>query len=250
MKVAIFLPNWLGDLVMATPVLRALRRKFGNDAQLVGIMRPYLADLLTGTNWLDEQWFFDPWSLDRALHAWTVANRMRRERFDLAVLLTNSFRPALMSWWARAKQRIGYVRYGRGPLLTCKLYPCRQYGKILPEPVVESYLAIADALGCGDESYNLELAVTASDEESADGVFRRLGIRQDGRLILFNSGSACSAARLWPAEYFGQLARRIIKQCDHDVLVMCGPKERDMANDVVKYSNSPRAFQWPISLWI
>ena len=126
MKVAIFLPNWLGDLVMATPVLRALRRKFGKDARLVGIMRPYLADVLSGTDWLDEQWFFDPRSSERSQRAWAVANRMRRERFDLAILLTNSLRSAMMAWWAGAKQRIGYVRYGRGPLLTGKLYPRRR----------------------------------------------------------------------------------------------------------------------------
>ncbi|MGW8257978.1 MAG: glycosyltransferase family 9 protein, partial [Thermoguttaceae bacterium] len=98
-------------------MLRALRRKFGPQAHLVGIMRPYLSDVLSGTRWLDEQWFYDPQALDRTQGAWTVAQRLRRERFDLAVLLTNSFRAALMTWWAGAIQRVGYVRYGRGPLL-------------------------------------------------------------------------------------------------------------------------------------
>ena len=60
MKLAIFLPNWVGDLVMATPTLRALRRHFGRSARIVGILRPNLADLLAGTDWLDEQWYFDP----------------------------------------------------------------------------------------------------------------------------------------------------------------------------------------------
>ncbi len=69
MKAAIFLPNWLGDLVMATPVLRALRRKFGREARLVGILRPHLADVLSGTQWLDEQWFFDPRAADRSQRA-------------------------------------------------------------------------------------------------------------------------------------------------------------------------------------
>ena len=69
MKIAVFLPNWLGDLVMATPTLRAMRRHFGPQARLVGILRPYLADVLAGTGWLDEQWFFDPRAKDRGLHA-------------------------------------------------------------------------------------------------------------------------------------------------------------------------------------
>ena len=60
MKIAIFLPNWLGDLVMATPALRAMRKQFARPHRLVGILRPNLAELLTGVDWLDEQWYFDP----------------------------------------------------------------------------------------------------------------------------------------------------------------------------------------------
>jgi len=227
---------------MATPVLRALRRKFGKNARFTGILRPYLADVLSGTEWLDEQWLFDPRAVDRSQRAWAVANRMRQERFDMAILLTNSLRPALMAWWAGIKHRVGYVRYGRGPFLTCKLYPRQIDGRIVPEPTVETYLAIADALGCGGESSRLELATTAAEEQSADEVFNRLGLRRDGRLILLNSSGAYGAAKLWPAEYFGRLAHRVTAQCDHDVLVMCGPNERNIANDIVKHSASPRVF--------
>ena len=60
MNIAIFLPNWLGDLVMATPMLRAVRRHFGTGARLIGVLRPHLADVLAGTNWLDERWLFNP----------------------------------------------------------------------------------------------------------------------------------------------------------------------------------------------
>ena len=46
MRVGIFLPNWVGDVVMATPALRSLRNHLGSDGTLVGIMRPYVADVL------------------------------------------------------------------------------------------------------------------------------------------------------------------------------------------------------------
>jgi heptosyltransferase-2 len=66
MKIAIFLPNWLGDLVMATPALRAVRQQFP-AARIVGILRPNLAETLAGTPWLDEQWYFDPRQKDPRL---------------------------------------------------------------------------------------------------------------------------------------------------------------------------------------
>ena len=280
MKIAIFLPNWLGDLAMATPMLRAVRRRFGPQARIVGILRPYLADVLAGTPWLDEQWFFNPRAKDRSLHAWAVARRMRAERFDMALLTTNSLRTALVAWLGGAKQRIGYVRYGRGPLLTGKLYPrraCdflqksvvggdssrrlrgetpngrrletpptasphpRRVGRqIEPMPMVETFLELARAVDCGEESPRLELATIEADERSADAVFGRLGLRGDGRVVALNSSGAYGGSKLWPVEYFADLARRIVAELDYDVLAICGPKERDLARRIVELSASPR----------
>jgi heptosyltransferase II len=242
MKIAVFLPNWLGDVAMATPALRAMRRHFGPTAHIVGIMRPYLSDVLAGTAWLDEQWFFNPRAKDSSQRAGAIAGRMRAERFDVAVLLTNSLRTAFVAWLGRAKQRIGYVRYGRGPLLTGKLYPRRERRQIVPMPMVESYLELAYAAGCEKESPRLELATIEADERSADAVFTRLGLRGDGRAIAINSSGAYGGSKLWPVEYFAELARRIVAELDYDVLAMCGPKEKDVARRIVELSGSGRVF--------
>jgi heptosyltransferase II len=242
MKIAVFLPNWLGDVAMATPALRALRRHFGPAAQIVGIMRPYLADVLAGTAWLDQQWFFNPRAKDRSQRAWAIAQRMRAENFDVAVLMTNSLRTAVVAWLGRAKQRIGYVRYGRGPLLTGKLYPRREGRQIVPLPMVESYLELAYAVGCSKESPRLELTTVEADRRSADAVFERLGLRGDGRVMAINSSGAYGGSKLWPIEYFAELARRIVGELDHDVLVMCGPKEKDIARRIVALSGCARVF--------
>ena len=53
MKLAIVLPSWIGDVVMATPTLRALRNHFDSGTTITGIMRPYVAKVLAGTPWLD-----------------------------------------------------------------------------------------------------------------------------------------------------------------------------------------------------
>lgn len=242
MKIAVFLPNWLGDVAMATPTLRALRRHFGPQARIVGIMRPYLADVLTGTPWLDEQWYFNPRAKDRSLHAWGIGRRMRAERFDMAVLMTNSLRTAFVAWMGRARERIGYVHYCRGPLLTGKLYPRRVERQIVPRPMVETYLELARAVGCGDESPRLELTTVEADERSADTVFKQLGLRGDGRVIAINSSGAYGGSKLWPVEYFAELARRIVVELDHDVLAICGPKERDIVREIVRLSGSERVF--------
>ncbi|MCE5301883.1 MAG: lipopolysaccharide heptosyltransferase II [Planctomycetaceae bacterium] len=240
MNIAVFLPNWLGDLVMATPTLRAVRNHFGRTTKIVGLLRPYLADVLRGTDWLDEQWFFDPRSKDRSQHAWSVAQRMRHERFDLAILLPNSLRVAVVAWLGRADQRVGYVRYGRGPLLTGKLFPPKIGRRLIAQPMVDSYLEIARALDCPPESPRLELATVEADERSADAVFERLGLQTSRPIIALNSSGAYGGSKLWPIEHFAALARRIVDELDHEVLAFCGPKERDIARRIVELSGRSR----------
>ena len=63
----------------------------------MGILRPYLADVLAGTAWLDEQWFFDPRARTAVYAARAVARRMRAERFDMAVLLTQLIGTAVVA---------------------------------------------------------------------------------------------------------------------------------------------------------
>ncbi len=83
MKIAVFLPNWVGDVVMATPAIRALR-EFYPGALIAAVRKPYVAGVLEGAPWFDE--FIElkgdgPWR-QRWLGA---AIELRRRRVDLAV---------------------------------------------------------------------------------------------------------------------------------------------------------------------
>jgi heptosyltransferase-2 len=57
-----------------------------------------------------------------------------------------------------------------------------------------------------------------------------------------NSTGAYGAAKLWPAEHCATLARQIVDEFDHDVLVLCGPGERDAARQIAVRSGSSRVF--------
>src|SRR5271157_625444 len=226
MNLAIFLPNWVGDLVMATPTLRAVRRHFGPSARVVGILRPQLAELLDGSDWLDELLPLDPHSGQKQHGRLALIGRMRRQRFDMALLLTNSLQTAALAWLGGARQRIGYARDGRSLLLTRPIRPARDGRHFRPAPMVESYLALAEAIGCARESPQLELNVTAAECAQSARVWRDLGLRTDGRVVALNSSGAYGTGKLWPAEHCAVLARQMVEQLDHDVLVLCGPGER------------------------
>ena len=194
MTIAVFLPNWIGDAVMATPALRALREHFRDD-RVIGVLKPYIAGVLEGSPWFDDLVFLDS-SGDRAQRWRAVAARLRRERIDVAVLFANTFRSAWVAWLAGCRRRIGYARHGRSFLLTDRLQPlCDLRGRRVPCPILDDYNSLAERAGCLRPSKRLELFTTPRDEAAADAVWERAGFGPEASIVCLNPGAAFGAAK-------------------------------------------------------
>lgn len=248
MRTGIFLPNWIGDVVMATPALRSLRK--AADAagdELVGIMKPYVADVIAGLDWFDDSIF-----VGKA----TTQSQLRDAELDRIVLLTNSFSTALTAWKSGAKERIGFAQDFRSPLLTTKLYQPRQGRRPVAVPPIDGYQQVAYAAGGEWEPPTLQLATTEADEQAADQVWNQLGLPCGDQVVVFNSGGAYGAAKSWPIEHFAALAERVAADGYH-VLVNCGPAERDIAREITERCSSdqvksladfPSAHEWSVPI--
>src|SRR5438045_4613278 len=105
-----------------------------------------------------------------------LAARLRAGRFDLAVLLPNSFKSALICKMAGIDRIVGYERDGRGFLLSDKLLPVKERGKFVPSPIVKYYLGVAHYLGSTTRDIRLELAVTENERRDAEAVLSRVGL--------------------------------------------------------------------------
>jgi heptosyltransferase II len=231
MNIAVFLPNWVGDAVMATPALRALRQHF-RAAHLVGVVRPYIAGVLEGSGWLDELVFLDrhgAWS-----RRWPAAvARLRRYAPDLAILFPNSLRAALVAWLGRCRRRVGYARSDRSFLLTEPHEPVRDArGKLRPSPVILAYNRLVETVGCTATSCRMELFTTRRDEGAADTVWQQAGLTPHADVVCLNPGAAFGSAKCWPSESFATLARQLVDQRGSHVLILCGPGERELARQI------------------
>jgi heptosyltransferase-2 len=250
MKIAVFCPNWVGDAVMATPALRALREHFAG-AHIIGILKPYVAGVLAGSPWLDELIFLDrrgPWAQRWPAVAW----RLRREKIELAVLFPNSWHSALVARLGGCRRRIGYDRYGRGFLLTESLEPARDArGRIEPSPIIQAYNALAESAGCQPPSLRQELFTTPRDEAAADAVWRETGLVSFAEVVCLNPGAAFGSAKHWPTEYFVRLAQDLADRRGCGVLVLCGPGERTVARQIALQAGRPAVHSlddYPLSL--
>jgi len=241
MNLAIFLPNWVGDVVMATPAIRALRNHFA-PARCLAVCRPYVADVLEGSSWFDAHVFLDrkgPWSQRWPAVAW----QLRREKIDLAVLLPNSFRAGLTAWLGGCKRLVGFRRDRRGWLLTDRLEPIYDgAGNFKPSPVMDDYNRLAQAAGCPWPGYRMVLFTTPADEASADAVYAKFGLTASDEVICLNPGAAFGAAKFWPIESFAELAQHFADDRGAKVLVLCGPSEREQARKIAALANRPQVF--------
>ncbi len=196
---------------------------------------------LDGTTWFDEMIPLDQASIDRKERMMPVIKKLRRARFDVAVLFPNSIRSAWIAWLADIPRRVGFVRHGRGLLLTDRLhFTLDEAGRRIPTPIVETYLKLARRLGCPVESMRTELATTLGDESLADEAYRALGLSASEKVVCLNTGGAYGPAKSWPTAHFAELARRLAGGAGVTVLVLCGPDERALAREIVGAAGHPK----------
>jgi len=251
-SVLVVLPTWVGDFVMATPALRALRDRFP-DTHITFLNEPNLSELIEGGTWMNDVVSWPEKSarspLRRAYRdfAWDL----RRRRFDWAVLLPNSFRAALIAYWAGARRRIGYDRDGRGILLTDRVPVKNRRGhatvdyrhreapalpvrpsRYVPMPIVEYYADLAEFVGCPRPGRWLELATTRSRDDAVASRLETMGLSDCQLLVVISPGATFGASKCWPPERFAAVADRLVDEHGASVVVTCGPGEEPLARAI------------------
>lgn len=242
-KILVVQPSWVGDAVMATPTLRALRELYP-AAHISYLMRRYVKPVYAGMPWADQLITYRTGKTKAKAgkgHFFELAARLRAAHFDLAVLLPNSFKAALVCKMAGIRRVVGYERDGRGFLLTDKLLPVKDKGKFVPSPIVKYYLGLAHYLGSDYRDLKLQLFVTESERREARDVLARSGLDPEidrpgaaggPPMIVLNPGAAFGAAKCWKAEYFASLADRFVDSFGATVLLSAAPKERAIVETI------------------
>ena len=237
-RVGVVLPNWVGDCVMATPTLRALRDHLPH-ARLVGIARPYLLPLLGGNPWLDSLLPWEHKSKGRVASTWRVLRQLRAERLDLLILLRASLSAGLLAKMSGAERIVCYGRGGLEWMFRGAVRPLNSGKEKTPISAVDDYLHLIEELGYPIGLRQLELTTTPADEAAADAVWKRLKLAPAGRVMLLNPGGAYGEAKHWPAEYCISLALRAAREFDLTTLVLCGPAERAAAAEIENAARHP-----------
>ena len=228
-RIMVRMPNWIGDAVMATPALAAIRRTFPR-AQVTVVANPLVAELFVAHPDCDRVIRFDKHSSHKGVKGlWQFCRMLRRERFELAVLLQNAFEAAAMALLAGIPRRAGYRTDGRGLLLTDGVPAVdRKHGL----HHVDYYLAMLRQLGIDSDQRELRLALTPDEERWAAAT---LGA---GDWVAINPGASYGAAKRWIPERFAAVADALASAYGFKIVLTGGPGEAEIGADIAAAMHS------------
>lgn len=224
-KVLVLAPNWLGDAAMCTPALRSLAARFPSATVTVAA-RPGICELLEGLPYLHRCVALPAQAGLRAMNR--LASELRPVSRDLAVVFPHSFRAALFARMCRSRTILGYARGGRAPLLTHRVPPHRENGRITPIYTADEYLALVKTLGCVDDNAGLELRM---DDTITAGI--REWLQGPGPLIAVAPGAAFGPSKRWPAERFADVMDALGVTTGARFVLLTGPGEEEVREAIV-----------------
>jgi len=223
----------IGDVVLTTPIVRALRHAYP-DARLSYIVEPLSAPIVRGNPHLDEVIVAAapdaPGRLRRDLR---LGLELRRRRFDLAIDLHGGPRSSWFTWASRAPTRIGYQVAGRAWMYTTRVPRTRA---LRPRHSVDNQWDLLEPLGIARptrETHPTELAADADAAAAVDRWLQHVGVGAAARLVLVHVGARIRFRR-WPPERFAaSIADLAQSDARMRFAVVAGPGE-DTAERVVR----------------
>ncbi|MDL2354249.1 MAG: lipopolysaccharide heptosyltransferase II [Pseudomonadota bacterium] len=229
-------PNWIGDAVMAQPLLQQLKSR--HPGRPIDVLSPpSVAPVWRAMAEVDG--VFDTPFRHGALQLkerWRFGRQLRARGYVDAYVLPNTLKYALIPWFAAIARRVGYkgeMRYG--------LLNVMHHDDMPPRAMVPFYAALAQDPALPLAAVPRPRLRAGSDQIAA--VCANTGIAPDRPLVVFAPGAEFGAAKRWPAAHFAELAKAIIAADPRAQVALLGsPKDRQACDEVIAGSGSAGVF--------
>jgi heptosyltransferase-2 len=225
-------PNWIGDAVMAQPLLQLLRRQHPGrpiDVLAPPSVAPVWRAMVEVSEVLETPFRHGPLQLGER---WKYAKVLRKRGYIDSYVLPNTLKYALIPWMAGIGKRVGYkgeMRYG--------LVNRMHHDSVPPLPMVPFYAALASS---GELVPRPSMLVEPGAKAA---VCQRLGIATNKALVVFAPGAEFGPAKRWPAAHFASLAQAIIAQDPGAQIALLGsPKDKPACDEIIAMTGDANMF--------
>jgi len=226
----------LGDLIAATPAIKAVREHFPH-ARLTLLSNSLMMEICPPGSIVDEVLVYDYKRLsafESLFQQTAILKKLRSRKFDLAINLRwESERSALLTWLSGAHRRVG-----SGPKSLRSVYTTKAKFTGGKYHEIHRNTDIVKALGIAVVDETPYVSRSRDDDSFADDFFGTRGLKNKDALGLHPGAS--KSEKMWPAERFIQVGKAFIESFRQPVLVTWGPGELDLARRVAG-SLGPRA---------
>lgn len=238
MKILLVRLRLIGDVVLTTPLLRALRHRYP-DARLTYLVEPAAAPIVSGNPHLTSVLVVPKRrGLARLYDDLSIARRLRRQRFEIAIDLHGGPRAAWFAWASGAPRRIGYSITGRSWMYSDVV---QRTADEAPRHSVANQWDLLAPLGVGPADPARDPVEMAEDTRAAtmvDARLREAGIGSAHSIVVVHV-SAGNPFRRWPRESFETLVTTLAR---HDparrIVLTSGPSDAGAARAIADSARS------------
>lgn len=206
-KILVVGPSWVGDMVMAQSLFMVLKQ---NDPQCqVDVLAPEWSFSLLERMPEVTQAIAMPLGHGRfALHKRIgLGKSLRTAMYQQAILLPNSWKSAIIPFFANIPLRTGYVGEFRWGLLN----DVRKLDKTLLTMTVQRFTALAKSVNEGD-SIEYSIPKLVINKENQESVSKQFNLQITDKILALCPGAEFGSAKRWPVEYYANIAREKIQQ--------------------------------------
>jgi heptosyltransferase-2 len=222
-RIAILGLKRIGDAIYTLPLIEALKQQ-GKVGLITVFTEPQVAAIYEANPFIDDVQVFR-----KADFWWQTLAQLKAEQFDVCIVLHNAFKYALLPFLARIPVRIGYVKEGRGWLLTHKLP--------LPTTVIhrlEHNARLGDVLGVDARGLLPQIYVGDEETEKYQALLKDLGLVAGGYVVMVVG--SISPTRRWFHDRFAEVVKRIAVELKLTVIVVGGPDDAEAGESVMHLS--------------
>ncbi|MDD5215736.1 MAG: lipopolysaccharide heptosyltransferase II [Methylococcales bacterium] len=211
MKILIIAPSWVGDMVMAQSLFIALKEK-QPDCQIDVLAPAWSQGLLARMPQVSNTFVMPILHGEFGLKArFELGKKLRAEKYDQAIVLPNSWKSALIPFFANIPQRTGFVGEMRYGLLN----DARKLDKSILTMTVQRFVALAQLPppfegGQGGMCFKFpNLNVTAQQQRA---VIEKFNLRLTNPILVLCAGAEFGSAKRWTEAHFAELALQKMAQ--------------------------------------
>ncbi|HOO91149.1 MAG TPA: lipopolysaccharide heptosyltransferase II [Syntrophales bacterium] len=228
--------NWIGDVIMSLPAVSSVRRAFP-QARIAVLAKPWVAEIYRICPDVDDVIVFQsPGIHDGIGGKIRLAKQLKKEKFDLAILLQNAIEAALIVWLARIPLRAGYNSDCRGFLLT---HSVRRTQEVRTIHQIGYYIEMARSLGLGSSERVIHIAPDGDYSLPAKKILAGHDIKEKEILIGMAPGASYGPAKMWFPERFAAVADRLADEFSARIILFGSPGDRERTDLIQQYSKNP-----------